>query len=568
MCGIAGVACNTERELGPLLREMLEVQQHRGPDGAGLVVGNHCQREMSLDDIDFKNQWGSVGMGHVRLAITGDAKGVQPFQSADGRLSLLHNGEIYNFRELWSSVMGREPLRTGSDSEAVCRLLEKEYRGDLEGAVQRVLPHLDGVYALAVTDGKATVIARDRIGVRQLYYSFARGLVAFASEKKSLVALLGGDTDIHRLPPAHMMVIDRGRHDLVKFWEPDKLKSAKLIGDASEAIRKYGKVLEEAVRKRVHDRKHVGIIYSGGIDSFLIAYIVQKLGVPFTCYVAGRDEGSSDIEWAKKTALEHDFPLQVKLLSAQDIEGIIPEVIRTIEDHSLNQVEVAIPVFAAMRMAQEAGERVVLTGQGADELFGGYPWYAKIVDQESYDNFTSRSWEDTFLLYKECLEREDKIAMAHSIELRVPYLDPEVIRLAFSVTPRLKIREGRDALGKRVHRALGVVLGIPEDIAFRSKEAAQHGANVHNVFSELANKHGYSTALMDSVGYDPDASVTEKLGSSSRYGYRYGEEALWEPMAHVQYYLDTQAERVGLMTGSAKQQLDNTKEKLAALGVQ
>ena len=165
MCGIAGVACNTERELGPLLKEMLSVQQHRGPDGAGLVVGKRCQREMSLDDIDFKDQWGSVGMGHVRLAITGDAEGVQPFQSADGRLSLLHNGEIYNFRELWASVMGRERLETGSDSEALCRLLEKEYRGDLEGAVQRLLPHLDGVYALAVTDGKATVIARDRIGV-------------------------------------------------------------------------------------------------------------------------------------------------------------------------------------------------------------------------------------------------------------------------------------------------------------------------------------------------------------------------------------------------------------------
>lgn len=568
MCGIAGVACNAERELGPLLREMLEVQHHRGPDGAGLVVGGRCQREKSLDDIDFKNQWGAVGMGHVRLAITGDAEGVQPFQSADGRLSLLHNGEIYNFRELWARVMGRTPLETGSDSEALCRLLEKEYRGDLAKAVERLLPHLDGVYALAVTDGRATVIARDRIGVRQLYYSSARGLTAFASEKKSLVALLGQEAQLRRLPPGHMMIIEPHRRELAKFWDPEKLKPTELIADANEAIRKYGKALHEAVRKRVHDRDHVGIIYSGGIDSFLIAYIVQKLGVPFTCYVAGRDEGSSDIQWAKKTAAEHGFPLEVKLLSARDIEGIIPDVIRTIEDHSLNQVEVAIPVFTAMRMAQEAGERVVLNGQGADELFGGYPWYATIVDREGYGNFTERSWEDTFLLYKECLEREDKIAMAHSIELRVPYLDPEVIRLAFSVAPSLKIREGQDTIGKRIHRALGVVLGIPQDIAFRSKEAAQHGANVHNVFSELAVKHGYSTELMDSVGYDPDASVTEKLGSSSRYGYRYGEQDLWEPMAHVQYYLDTQAEQVGLMTGGAKQQLDDTKEKLAALGVQ
>ncbi|MFQ5511613.1 MAG: asparagine synthetase B family protein [Candidatus Krumholzibacteriia bacterium] len=566
MCGIAGVACDMERELGPLLRKMLESQQHRGPDGAGLVIDNECQRETSLDDIDFTNKKGTVGLGHVRLAITGDAGGVQPFQSSDGRLSLLHNGEIYNFRELFRSVMGREELESGSDSEALCRLLEHTYRGDLESAMEKLLPHLDGVYALAVTDGKTTVIARDRIGVRQLYYGFARGLTAFASEKKPLLALLGAGAHIHRLPPGRMMVIEQGRRQSHTFWRPDRLKSPELISDPNQAVQEYGRVLKEAVRKRVHDRDHVGIIYSGGIDSFLIAFLVQKLGVPFTCYVAGRNEGSSDIEWARKTAAEHDFPLEVKTLSRRDIGDIVPDVIQTIEDHSLNQVEVAIPVFAAIRMAQEAGERVVLTGQGADELFGGYPWYSTIVDREGYDSFLERSWEDTFLLYKECLEREDKIAMAHSIELRVPYLDPEVIRFAFRVAPQHKIRKGEDPLAKRIHRALGVVLGVPEDIAFRAKEAAQHGANVHDVFEELAVKRGYSPKLLESVGYDPDASVTEKLGSSSRYGYRYGDEELWEPMSHVQYYLDTQAAQVGLMTGAAKQQLHDTQKKLAALG--
>jgi asparagine synthase (glutamine-hydrolysing) len=430
-----------------------------------------------------------------------------------------------------------------------------------------VLPHLDGVYALAVTDGETTVIARDRIGVRQLYYSFARELTAFASEKKSLIALLGPDAKIHRLPPGRLMIIGEGRRHLRTFWRPERLKPKEWIRDPNQAIQKYLSVLREAVRKRVHDRERVGVIYSGGIDSFLIALIVQQLGVPFTCYVAGRDGESSDIDWAHKTAAEHGFPLEVKKLSASDIEALVPEVIQTIEDHSLNQVEVAIPMFASIRMAQEAGERVVLTGQGADELFGGYPWYSTIVDREGYDRFLERSWEDTFLLYRECLEREDKIAMAHSIELRVPYLDPEVIRVAFAVAPQHKIREGKDLIGKRIHRAVGVVLGAPKDIVFRAKEAAQHGANVHDVFEELAMKRGYTAKLLNYVGYDLDASVTEKLGSSSRYGYRYGDQDMWEPMPHVQYYLDTQAAEVGLLTGGSKRQLDDTKEKLAALGV-
>jgi asparagine synthase (glutamine-hydrolysing) len=544
---------------------MLEAQHHRGPDGAGVVVGRTCQRAKSLDELDFEGLKGTVGLGHVRLAITGGAEGVQPFQSADGRLSVLHNGEIYNFRELWSSVMGDEPLETGSDSEALCRLLEREYRGDLASAMERLLPQLDGVYALAVTDGTTTVIARDRVGVRQLYYSFSEGVTAFASEKKPLIALLGSDADIHRLLPGRMLIIEPASRQVRVFWRPEKLKTDTLVTDPNEAIHKYGRALGEAVRKRVHDRKRVGIIYSGGIDSFLIAHIVHKLGVPFTCYVAGREEGSSDVDWAVRTAEASSFPLEVKRLSADDIDGMIPEVIETIEDHSLNQVEVAIPVFAAIRMAQEAGERVVLTGQGADELFGGYPWYPTIVDREGYDSFVERSWEDAFLLYKECLEREDKIAMAHSIELRVPYLDPEVIRCAFSIAPHHKIKKGKDTLGKRIHRAVSVVLGVPKDIAFRLKEAAQHGANVHDAFEELADRHGYTAKLLESVGYDPDVSVTEKLGSSSRYGYKYGDEFLWEPLPQVQYYLDTQAAHVGLLTGDAKHQLDITRERLASL---
>jgi asparagine synthase (glutamine-hydrolysing) len=254
-------------------------------------------------------------------------------------------------------------------------------------------------------------------------------------------------------------------------------------------------------------------------------------------------------------------------LSVNDMKNLIPYIIRDIEDYSLNQVEVALPIYASVRMAQEAGERVILTGQGADELFGGYPWYPTIVDREGYDTFVKRSWEDTFLLYKECLEREDKIAMAHSLELRVPFLDPEVIKIAFSIDPELKIRKGGDSQGKRIHREYSQSIGIPDEIAYREKEAAQHGANIHNTMEEIAENCGLSAELMEEVGYDPERTVTEKLGSSSRYGFRYGQQNLWKPLPHVQFYLDSVAARQGMLSPPARVYWELIRKKVKALGV-
>ena len=567
MCGIAGLVSRMDRDLGPILQEMLGAMHHRGPDGAGYVIGESCERKHELSELDFKRKRGRFALGHVRLAITGGSAGLQPFLSKDGSLSLLHNGEIYNYREIAAELGGDEDLSTGSDSEVLMRLIEREYDGSLSKTLERVLPKLDGVYALAVNDRRETVIARDKIGVRQLYYHRHDGLTSFASEKKPLWGLMDSDIEIERVLPGEMIVLTPDRFERRRFWHQQSIRPDKHLDGELEALRAYGKAIEQAVEKRVRGREHVGIIYSGGIDSVLIAYLVQRSGVPFTCYTAGRED-STDTIWARRTADRFGFPLDVWSLTDDEIERMIPEIIDTIEDQSLNQVEVAIPVFASIRRAQEGGELVILTGQGADELFGGYPWYAAIVDREGYGNFIERSWEDTFLLYKECLEREDKIAMAHSLELRVPFLDPVVIELAFSLDPSLKIAKGGDTLRKRIHRSYCRSIGIPEDVASRSKEAAQHGANVHGIFEELALRNGLSAALLDKTDYDPEVTIAEKLGSSSRYGFRYGDDHLWKPLPHVQFYLDQHAERLGVLSRLPRYHIYKVREQLAELGVE
>jgi asparagine synthase (glutamine-hydrolysing) len=486
---------------------------------------------------------------------------MQPFQSRDGHLSLLHNGEVYNHREL-ATELDDAPLTTGSDSEVVMRLLEQEYEGHLEKAVRKVLPRLDGVYALAVTDQSQTVLARDPVGVRQLYYYSAPGILAFASERKPLVALGGWDVKIKRLFPGHILVANRNMYRIEQFHRLSDLRKPRRIQQLEPALEAYRDVIEKAVAKRLEGRSRVGIIYSGGVDSVLIAHLAKQMNVPFTCYTAARNGEAPDLEWARRTARELGFRLHTTVLSQDEIEALIPDIIRDIEDHSMNQVEVAIPIYAAVRAAQEAGERVVLTGQGADELFGGYPWYPTIVDREGYSEFERRSWEDMCLLYRECLEREDKITMAHSLELRVPYLDPAVIGLAFSLAPSLKIRSGQDTLGKYLHRECALQMGIPHEIAYRVKEAAQHGANVHGAMLDMAHRAGLDEQRLRLAEYDPDRSVPEKLGSSSRYGYRYGREDLWKPLPQVQFYLDAVADCVDVLPPRARTQYREVHRRL------
>lgn len=563
MCGIAGIITNVPSRTGERLMTMLRAMTHRGPDGAGVLIGNSLFRADTLDSIDLTGHEGRMAMGHVRLAITGEATALQPFRSASGAITLLHNGEIYNHLELRRSLLGELELQTRSDSEVIVHLVEKHYEGDLEKCLEKVLPLLDGVYCLAVTDGKSTIIARDRIGVRQIYYNVSEGCCAFASEKKPLLALNdAAEPVIERLLPGHLAKLELGQVRQKCFWSPESLRKMEYISDPVRAIRAYGKAISRAVQKRVAGRDRVGIIFSGGIDSFLIAYLVQRLGIPFTCYTAGRGRDAEDLLWAIQLAEQFGFPLRYRILTKQDIGDLIPEIIRDIEDHSLNQVEVAVPVYASVRMAQESGERVILSGQGADELFGGYSWYPAVVDREGYDAFERLSFEDAFLLYKECLEREDKIAMAHSIELRVPYLDPEVMEVAFRISPRLKVQRAADPLGKRVHRDYCKWIGIPENVAYRRKEAAQHGANVHTAFQELADDAGCTASLLAQTEYNPDKSVTEKLGSSSRYGFKYGEAHLWKPLPSVQYYLDSEAARLGLLPSLAQRQWQEVSKQL------
>ncbi|MEJ2253588.1 MAG: asparagine synthase-related protein, partial [Nitrospirota bacterium] len=498
--------------------DMLKKMEHRGPDTHGVYLDEEVTRGEAVDDLKGALKRESrIALGHSRLKIVGQEKTTQPFLSCDGRLALIHNGEIYNYRKLKSLLLRHHEFRTTSDSEVFVHLLEETYRGDLLDAVSKVVGLLDGMYSLAVTDGKDIVAARDSIGKKPLYYLTNKSVTYFASEKK---ALWNRMTEPRRLHPGGLLSITEEGAEVHEGF-PLQFPQIDVV-EFREAVERYKVMLLRAVAKRLEGlmESHLGVIFSGGIDSVLVAKLLQREGKNVICYCTGTED-SGDIVAARAVAGDLGLPLKTTIIDEAMVEALVPEIIRNVEEGGLLQVEVAIPMYLAARMAAEDGIRVMYTGQAADELFAGYPWYNEVLRKYGYLRLHEKLWEDLNYLYTDTLEREDKLTMAHSIELRAPYLDRDVIRTAMRISPRLKLEGWEDNLRKRVHRQAAVELGVPPYLAFRAKDPAQSGSGIHGIIENIAK---------GKAGQIDKTLVEKNLKRDKGSLYRYEEEMYGEAL--------------------------------------
>lgn len=541
MCGIGGILSKKNENVVPLVGSMLSCMINRGPDGAGIAADERSIQSDSFSNLRYQKLSGSSALGHVRLAIVGGTCGQQPFRSCDGKLTVEHNGEIYNYKTIRKRLMKHHKFSTQTDSEVIVHLLEDYFlkKNNLLYAIKKTVAELDGVYAFVVKEEESGTLAlvRDKMGVRQIYYGEDDRLFGFASERKALWKI-GIKEPTKRVLPCHAVIISPdGTLQEFKIANLPIESTKKVYKTMASAVSIYEKALLASMKKRTQDFDKVGIIFSGGIDSVIIAWLAKRMVPEVICYTGGI-RGSNDIVYARQIAKKLNLKLRVNELTQDEVEEMIPEVINTIEDTNAGQVEVAIPVYAAVKLAHEDGINVMFSGQAADELFGGYAWYARVVEKEGYQKLRDHMTQDLLLLYKETLEREDKITMAHSIEMREPFLDIGVIRCSMGMDLKLNIKGASDILGKHVHRKLAQKLGIPKNIAYRIKEAAQHGSGMHSIFDTIARKHGFDESTI-SKKYLDVLQTREKMGSSQRYGYLFENEKMWIAEPHVQMYLDS-----------------------------
>lgn len=542
MCGIGGLISLDSTNVIPLAKTMMKSMNKRGPDGTGLFIDNRLYQYESPEKILCNSPNTKLALGHNRLAIVGDRQHIQPFQSCDGKLVMEHNGEIYNYKMLKEKLKKEHHFVSNTDSEVVVHLLEHYYKetgfSDLLKAIRKTVADIDGIYALAIKDENEDKIylVRDRLGIRQIYYGQNDKVIGFASERKGLWQI-GIKEPTFSLLPGHCVILSDKISSPIKISEPPiNYSNEPTFSNLEDAIFSYKTALYNSIKKRSQDLSRIGIIFSGGIDSVLIAKITKELVPHVTCYTSGI-AGSDDIKFSKIIADELDLDLKINELDVKDIENMLPNILNIIETNNSTQTEVSIPIFGALNLAAKDGLRVVFTGQGADELFGGYPWYFKIVSKYGYSKLKEYMIQDLLLLYKETLEREDKLAMANSIEMREPFLDSDVVKTATSINMNLNIFNNNDIFGKRVHRELAIRVGIPKDIAYREKQAAQHGAGIHGILTKIAEKNGFNKKMVTKE-YITNIAKREKLGSSERYGYLFDAKTSWNSSPWVQLYLD------------------------------
>jgi asparagine synthase (glutamine-hydrolysing) len=570
MCGICGIVhLDRQRPIDEyVLSAMRDVLAYRGPDGAGIHIDGH------------------VGLAHRRLSIIDLASGHQPMCNEDRSIWIVFNGEIYNYVELRKQYLeGRHQFSSTSDTEVIIHLYEEF------GA--RCVDHLNGMFAFALWDARqqTLLLARDRVGVKPLYYAIDRNALIFASEIKSLLRYPGVSPavdpyaidqymtygyvqspgtalkGIYRVPEGQVMTYAGGRLTSTRYWDLDFTPTVGVSEE--EHIAQVSRLLDESIRLRLRSDVPIGVLLSGGFDSSAVTgLLAQRVGRVKT-FSIGFEGGAdyNELDWARRVAAFFGTEHHEVVLKPEAFRDFIPQLAYYM-DEPVTEAP-AVPLYFVCRLASQQ-VKVVLSGEGADELFAGYPIYRYMQLLERYrlipelarrlvtdpllrclkpgpklqkylalaraplnrrylnvhlydmrerqriytpdfaaqlrsiDPLDSirgvyehtRDWDllsrllyldTTTWLGNDILIKADRMSMANSIELRVPFLDYRLIEYAARIPSRYKLRgaEGKYILKRALRRVVPDVIRKREKMGFPTPLARMFRSELSGYIREV-----------------------------------------------------------------------------------
>ncbi|MDD6099713.1 MAG: asparagine synthase B [bacterium] len=456
MCGITAIF-NIHSGTAELRKQALLMSKrirHRGPDWSGIYQGK------------------TAVLAHERLSIVDPASGGQPLISPDGKHILCVNGEIYNHRELREQLKDDYEFQTGSDCEVILALYKKKGIHFMED--------LNGIFAFALYDEEKDLflIARDPIGVIPLYMGHDdAGHILVASELK---ALEGFATEYDQFKPGHYYCSTEGE---LKRWYTRDWMDYENVKDNPASVQELHDALEAAVKRQLMSDVPYGVLLSGGLDSSITSAVAKKFSAkriesgsqidawwPQLHSFAVGLKGAPDLAAAKKVAdyigtVHHEINYTIQ-------EGLdaIRDVIYYIETYDVTTVRASTPMYLLARVIRSMGIKMVLSGEGADEVFGGYLYFHKAPDAKAFHEETIRKISKLYMY--DCL-RANKSLCAWGVEGRVPFLDKEFLDVAMRLNPAAKMCPGKTIEKKILREAFADML--PAEIAWRQKEQFSDG---------------------------------------------------------------------------------------------
>ena len=478
MCGIAG--CIGTRDVHTV-NKMLDALPHRGPDDSGIHVN------------------GNSVFGHTRLSIVDVAGGHQPIMAEGNHKGIICNGEIYNFRDLREGLSSRYTFKTKSDTEVILNLFQD--RG------QDCVKDLDGMFAFAVFDRDDFMMARDPIGIKPLYYGYKNGGLYFSSELGAMS--LAGLAEVHEFPSGHYYT---PREGFVEYYHTPDIEDH-ILTDIDETSKLIRETFIQAVRKRLlaDPEVPVGSFCSGGLDSSLVAAIAAEEIPHLHTFVVGMkdDNGvvSDDIKAARIAAGHIGSTHHELIFTEEEYYEALPVVIKKLESYDPSLVRCAIPCYFTCKLAADY-VTVVLTGEGADELFTGYH-YMKHFPMDKLNLEARRCIGN---LHNINLQRADRMGMLFSLELRVPFLDVDMVDLSMKIPPELKIRERHGAKIEKwiLRKAFEDTGYLPEDILWRYKVQYTQGAGCESLGEKLAHKEMSEDEYQRIKAENPGATINSR----------------------------------------------------------
>ena len=467
---------------------MLNEMKHRGPDDVEVLIDQELVHGRSVDELNLKEKKVHIGIGTSRLATSNDYEGIQLIKGCKDFFIIL-NGEIYNHQE-FPNVLKSYSLATPIDIKVIIHIFEEQLKKyDLIEVIKRTLRCLYGMYIIAIAQKDRIIVLRDPVGIKPLYLAENNALIAFASERKALWKI-GITNDILSLQPGNFAIINR---EGIRYHKGSSLKEeSPLKIKFEEAQRNLLSLLAGAVKKLVKIKK-LGVLFSGGLDSYLVAHIASNLGTNVELFCSSFNE-YRDKQNALSGAKSIGLPLHLYQLTLNEIEKSLPKILFAIEDPSPTNLSIAIPIYFATKLAKERSFRILLSGQGSDEIFGGYAKYESILENEGYQKLHHRLYQDIFNIANRNLQRDDGASMANGVEIRLPFLDFELINYAMRIPPEFKIKQiNSNYVRKYILRSLAKSLNLPEEIVTRKKTAVQYGSGSLKALKILAKKNGYDS---------------------------------------------------------------------------